>query len=90
MVLELIAFQWPVRAGPSNQERGEIEAPHRRGRLDRLAEFAKSKALAGVEARHRESLVRAINGALWYRLFLDEPLDAGFVKRMTALAGERS
>lgn len=43
-------------------------------------------AHAGVEATHREGLVFAIYGALWYRLFMDEPLDATFVRRMTALA----
>ena len=42
-------------------------------------------AHAGVDAKHRESLVFAIYGALWYRLFLDEPLDDAFVRRMTAL-----
>jgi AcrR family transcriptional regulator len=47
--------------------------------------FRRCLAHAGVEARHRESLVLAIYGALWYRLFLDEPLDATFVRRMTAL-----
>jgi AcrR family transcriptional regulator len=42
-------------------------------------------AHAGVASRDREGLVFAIYGALWYRLFMDEPLDATFVKRMTAL-----
>ncbi|MGO4716502.1 TetR/AcrR family transcriptional regulator [Bradyrhizobium sp. 2TAF24] len=43
-------------------------------------------AHAGVEARHRDGLVFAIYGALWYRLLMDEPLDAPFVRQMTALA----
>ncbi len=43
-------------------------------------------AHVGVASRHREGLVFAIYGALWYRLFMDEPLDATFVKQMAALA----
>ncbi|MEW6641345.1 MAG: TetR/AcrR family transcriptional regulator [Pseudomonadota bacterium] len=43
-------------------------------------------AHAGVEPRHREGLVYAIYGALWYRLLMDEPLDAAFVRQMAALA----
>ena len=43
-------------------------------------------AHVGVAPKHREGLVFAIYGALWYRLFMDEPLDATFIKRMTALA----
>jgi AcrR family transcriptional regulator len=50
--------------------------------------FRRCLAHAGVEARHREGLVLAIYGALWYRLLLDEPLDAGFVRRMNALVSE--
>jgi hypothetical protein len=39
-----------------------------------------------VAARQREGLVLAMYGAVWYRLFVDEPLDAAFVRRMTSLA----
>jgi AcrR family transcriptional regulator len=42
-------------------------------------------AHAGIKPRHRDGLVLAIYGALWYRLFLDEPLDAAFVAQMTTL-----
>lgn len=47
--------------------------------------FRRCLAHAGIKARDRDGLVLAIYGALWYRLFLDEPLDAAFVKRMSAL-----
>ena len=40
---------------------------------------------AGIKAKHRDGLVLAVYGALWYRLLLDEPLDAGFVGQMTTL-----
>ena len=46
-------------------------------------------AHAGVAARQREGLVFAIYGAVWYRLFMDEPLDAAFIRRMTALAQDK-
>ena len=50
--------------------------------------FRRCLAHAGIKARHREGLVLAIYGAVWYRLFLDEPLDAAFAKQMTALADQ--
>ena len=43
-------------------------------------------ALSGADPALRESLVLAIDGALWRRLLLDEPLDQGFVSAMSALA----
>lgn len=56
----------------------------------RRAAFRRCLAHAGVAARDRDGLVLAIYGALWYRLFLDEPLDADFVRRMVALVRARS
>jgi AcrR family transcriptional regulator len=82
-----------TRAGPvlrSLMAEAQFDVELRQKLKTRLIEprreaFRRCLAHAGVEARHRESLVLAIYGALWYRLFLDEPLDAAFVKRMTAL-----
>jgi AcrR family transcriptional regulator len=48
--------------------------------------FRRCLAHAGIKAADRDGLVLAIYGALWYRLLLDEPLDAAFVKRMMTLA----
>jgi AcrR family transcriptional regulator len=45
-------------------------------------------AHAGIAPHRRETLVFAIYGAVWYRLLMDEPLDAGFIKRMTELTRE--
>lgn len=45
-------------------------------------------AQAGIAPHRRETLVFAVYGALWYRLMLDEPLDAAFVRRMTELIRE--
>jgi AcrR family transcriptional regulator len=59
-----------------------------KGRLiePRREAFRRCLAHAGIKARDREALVIAIYGALWYRLFLDEPLDTAFVRSMTKLA----
>jgi AcrR family transcriptional regulator len=48
--------------------------------------FRRCLAHAGITAKHRDGLVLAIYGALWYRLLLEEPLDVAFVRQMTALA----
>lgn len=61
------------------QVRARLIAPRREA-------LRRCLAHAGVAPQRRESLVFAIYGALWYRLFMDEPLDADFVKRMTDLA----
>jgi AcrR family transcriptional regulator len=39
-----------------------------------------------VDAARRETLVAAIDGALWQRLLLDEPLDEAFAVQLAALA----
>jgi AcrR family transcriptional regulator len=85
-----------TRAGPvlrSLMAEAQFDPELRQKLKTRLIEprreaFRRCLAHAGVEARHREGLVLAIYGALWYRLFLDEALDAGFVRRMTALVRE--
>lgn len=43
-----------------------------------------------AEEDRREALVLALYGALWYRLLLDEKLDAAFVAAMVRLAGSSS
>jgi AcrR family transcriptional regulator len=86
-----------TRAGPvlrSLMAEAQFDAALRQKLKSRLIEprreaFRRCLTHAGVEARHREGLVLAVYGALWYRLLLDEPLDVGFVKRMTALVGKR-
>lgn len=83
-----------TRAGPvlrSLMAQAQFDAALRdkvRARLiePRREALRRCLAHAGVEARRREALVFAIYGALWYRLFMDEPLDAAFVRQMTALA----
>ena len=83
-----------TRAGPvlrSLMAEAQFDPELRRKLKMRLIEprreaFRRCLAHAGVKTRHREGLVIAIYGALWYRLFLDEPLDAAFARQMTALA----
>lgn len=83
-----------TRAGPvlrSLMAEAQFDAALRdkvRARLVEPRREALRRCLAanGVEPARREALVLAIYGAVWYRLFMDEPLDAAFVRRMTALA----
>jgi Tetracyclin repressor-like, C-terminal domain len=37
----------------------------------------------------RDALIEAIDGAIWRRLFLGEPLDEGLARRLATLAGPR-
>jgi AcrR family transcriptional regulator len=60
-----------------------------RTRLVEQRRTALRRALADhgiADDRRREALILAIYGALWYRLLLDEPLDAAFTAAMVALA----
>ncbi len=83
-----------TRAGPvlrSLMAEAQFDPELRKKLKTRLIEprreaFRRCLAHAGIKATHREGLVLAIYGALWYRLFLDEPLDAAFARQMTALA----
>ena len=83
-----------TRAGPvlrSLMAEAQFDPELRKKLKTRLIEprreaFRRCLAHAGIKPRHRDGLVLAIYGALWYRLFLDEPLDAAFVRQMTALA----
>lgn len=82
-----------TRAGPvlrSLMAEAQFNAELRKNLKTRLIEprreaLRRCLAHAGVRAADRDGLVLAIYGALWYRLFLDEALDAAFVKRMAAL-----
>ncbi|SDR63226.1 transcriptional regulator, TetR family [Rhizobiales bacterium GAS191] len=56
-------------------------------RRDALRESLRAMGMEAAD--DRETLMRAIYGALWYRLLLDEPLDEAFIDAMTDLA-ERS
>ncbi len=46
-------------------------------------------AAHSADAETRDALAEAIDGAIWRRLFLGEPLDDGLAHRLAALAGLR-
>jgi AcrR family transcriptional regulator len=46
-------------------------------------------AAHSADTELRDSLIEAIDGAIWRRLFLGEPLDEGLARRLAALAGPR-
>ncbi len=46
-------------------------------------------AAYSTDAELCDALIEAIDGAIWRRLFLGEPLDERFARRLAALAGPR-
>ena len=46
-------------------------------------------AAYSADAEMRDALTEAIDGAIWRRLFLGEPLDERFARRLAALADQR-
>jgi hypothetical protein len=51
----------------------------------RQAALRQILAAHSADAELRDALAEAIDGAIWRRLFLGEPLDDGFARRLAAL-----
>lgn len=73
----------------------QSDAPLRDALVKRLIEPRRDTLRTLLEKRfparaRREAVVTAIYGAMWYRLLLDEPLDAELARELAAVLARRA
>jgi hypothetical protein len=91
-------FRAVRRSGPTLRHlmaAAQSDAPLRDALVNRLIEPRRDTLRTLLEKRfparaRREAVVTAIYGAMWYRLLLDEPLDAELARELAAVLARRA